>query len=236
MLIIPTIDIKNGKCVRLTQGDFESEKVYSEDSVVIAKQWESQGAKMLHIVDLDGAKNGALINLEVIKNMTQSLTIPIQVGGGIRNKETVKTLLLVGVSRIILGTVALEDEEELKNILKDFAELIVVALDSKNGKLMKQGWIEDSNKGSIVTALELERLGVQRFIYTDVVKDGTLTEPNYKEIANLTKNLTVPLIASGGISTISSIKQLKSIGVEGVIIGKALYEGRVDFKEALNVS
>lgn len=236
MLIIPAIDIKNGKCVRLTQGDFESEKIYGEDPAAIARQWEEQGAQMLHIVDLDGAKNGNLANLEVIKKIAQEVKIPLQVGGGIRNKKAVKTLLSNGVSRVILGTVALENEDELKNILNDFASQVAIALDTKDGKLMKQGWLEDSDKSSITTALKLEDLGVKRFIYTDVVRDGTLTEPNYKEIANLTKNIVVPVIASGGISTIASIKQLKSIGIEGVILGKALYEGKVDLKEALNVS
>lgn len=234
MLIIPAIDIKNGRCVRLTQGDFEREKVYSEDPVVTAKRWETQGAKMLHIVDLDGARTGTLTNLEIIKQIVQSVSIPIQAGGGIRNKGIVKTLLSAGISRVILGTVALEDYEELKSILKDFTARIAVALDTKNGKLMKQGWLEDSDKSNVKTARELESLGVQRFIYTDVVKDGTLTEPNYKEITSLTKNISVPVIASGGISTISSIRKLKSFGIEGAIIGKALYEGKIDLKEALN--
>lgn len=236
MLIIPAIDIKNGKCVRLTQGDFESEKVYGEDPAAIARRWEEQGAQMLHIVDLDGAKNGNLANLEVIKKIAQEVKIPLQVGGGIRNKEAVKTLLSIGVSRVILGTVALENEDELKGILAEFASQVAVALDTKDGKLMKQGWLEDSDKSSMTTALKLEDLGVKRFIYTDVARDGTLTEPNYKEIANLTKNILVPMIASGGISSIASIKQLKSLGVEGVIIGKALYEGKLDLKEAINVS
>ncbi len=235
MLIIPAIDIRNGKCVRLTQGDFDSEKIYCIDPVTIAKQWEEQGAAMIHVVDLDGAKNGTLINLEVIKSIVQSVNIPIQVGGGIRNKETVKALLSIGVSRVVLGTVALEDREELKDILKDFALQVAVALDTKNGKLMKQGWIKNTDKSTVITALELERLGVQKFIYTDVVKDGTLTEPNYKEIANLIKNIIVPVIISGGISTIASIKQLKSLEIEGVILGKALYENKLTLKEAINV-
>lgn len=236
MLIIPAIDIKNGKCVRLTQGNFESEKIYSDDPVTKAKQWEEQGAQMLHVVDLDGAKNGNLSNLKVIKQIIQKITIPIQVGGGIRNKETVETLLSIGVSRIILGTVALENEVELKNILNDYASLVAVALDAKNGRLLKQGWLKNSDKSSLITARNLEDLGVQRFIYTDVVKDGTLTEPNYKEIADLVINVLVPVIASGGISTIDSIKQLKSIGVEEIIIGKALYEGKINLREAQNVS
>jgi len=236
MLIIPAIDIKNGKCVRLTQGNFDSEKVYCEDPVAQALQWEKQGAQMLHVVDLDGAKNGTLANLKVIKIIAQEIKIPLQVGGGIRNKEAVKTLLSIGVSRVILGTIALENKEELKNILNEFASQVAIALDTKNGKLMKQGWIENSDKNIITTALELEDLGVKRFIYTDVVRDGTLTEPNYKEIANLAKNVLVPLIASGGISNLNNLEQLKSLGIEGVIIGKALYEGKVNLKEAINVS
>lgn len=236
MLIIPAIDIRQGKCVRLTQGNFESEKVYSEDPVAQALRWQEQGAQLLHIVDLDGAKNGNLDNFEVIKKIAQEVKIPLQVGGGIRNKEAVAELLAAGVSRVILGTVALEDDEGLRGILQDYASQVAVALDTKNGKLMKQGWFEDSDKSCITTALKREELGVKRFIYTDVVRDGTLTEPNYKEVANLTKNILVPIIASGGVSSISNIKQLKSIGIEGVIIGKALYEGEVDFKEAINVS
>jgi len=236
MLIIPAIDIKNGKCVRLTQGKFESEKIYSDNPVDIAKKWQEQGAKMLHIVDLDGAKSGSLANLKVIKKIVNAINIPIQVGGGIRNRKAVEKLLSIGASRVILGTLALEDDNELKNILKDFAPQVVIALDTKNGKLMKQGWLESSDKSSVTTALKLESLGVQRFIYTDIVKDGTLTEPNYKEIANLTKKIPVPVIISGGISNLNSIRQLKSIGVEGIIIGKALYEEKIDLKEAINAS
>lgn len=236
MLIIPAIDIKNGRCVRLTQGDFESEKVYSEDPVAIAKRWEKLGAQMLHVIDLDGAKNGNLANLEVVKKIAQEVQISLQVGGGVRNKEVVRILLSIGVSRVILGTVALENEEELKNILNDYSSQVAIALDAKDGKLMKQGWLEDSNKSSVATALQLEDLGVQRFIYTDIVKDGMMTEPDYNEIANVIKNISAPVIVSGGISTISSIERLKSMGIEGIIIGKALYEGKIDLKEAINVS
>jgi len=235
MLVIPAIDLKGGKCVRLTQGDFKREKVYSEDPLVVAKKWEEQGAKMLHVVDLDGSKEGNLANFEVIKIIAQGIKIPIQVGGGIRNKKTVRSLLSCGVSRVILGTVALENEEELKHILNDFSSKVAVALDTKDGKLMIKGWFENSNKNSIATALKLEDLGVKRFVYTDVVKDGTLTEPNYKEIANLTKHVLVPVIAGGGISTLNSIKQLKTMGLEGVIVGKALYERRISLEELLSL-
>jgi len=236
MLIIPAIDIKNGKCVRLTQGNFESEIIYSEDLVDMAKQWENQGAEMLHIVDLDGAKSGDLVNFETIKKIVKEIKIPIQVGGGIRNKESVKKLHSIGIERIILGTVCLEDEDELKNILKEFSSVVAIALDTKNGKLMKQGWFEASDKNTVSTALRLEKLGVKRFIYTDIIRDGTLTEPNYEEISNLINSIDAKVIASGGISDIASVKKLHSIGTEGVIIGKALYEKKIDLKEALDVS
>lgn len=235
MLIIPAIDIKNGKCVRLIQGDFENEKVYSDNPVQIAKEFENDGVKMLHVIDLDGAKAGKPTNFDIIKNIAKSVSIPIQVGGGIRTLDAIKTVLDAGISRIILGTIALDNENLLQNILSEYSSQIIVALDTKKGELMKKGWFENSDKGSITTALKLENAGVKRFIYTDVIRDGTLTEPNYNEIANLMKNVSVPLIASGGISNVSNIKHLKSIGVEGVIIGKALYEGKIDLKEALNV-
>ncbi len=236
MQIIPAIDIKNGKCVRLVQGNFAEEKIYSDDPVAIAKQWEQQGAQMLHVVDLDGAKNGTASNFEVIQNIVQSITIPIQVGGGIRNKKSVEKLLTNGVARVILGTIALEDEDELKNILQDFGTNVAIALDTKNGKLMKQGWIKEDNANTITTAVKLERLGVKRFIYTDVVKDGTMTEPNFVEIENLKNAVAVPIIVGGGISNVEQIEKLKTMGVEGIIIGKALYENKITFKEALNVS
>jgi phosphoribosylformimino-5-aminoimidazole carboxamide ribotide isomerase len=236
MLIIPAVDIKNGKCVRLVRGDFNHVTIYSDNPVEMAKRWKTEGAKVLHVVDLDGAKNGKLTNLVEIKEIAQEVKIPLQIGGGIRDKETIKTLLSLGIDRVILGTVALENKKLLQEIVKDFSFQLAIALDTKNGKLMKQGWFEDSDKNYVTTALELEDLGIQRFIYTDVVKDGTLTEPNYNEIANLIKNVSVPVIASGGVSSLSDIKQLKSIGVEGVIIGKALYEGEIDLKEAINVS
>lgn len=233
MIIIPAIDIKNGKCVRLTQGDFEREKVYSDNPVAIAKQWEAQGAPMLHIVDLDGAKNGILANFEVIKNITQSVDIPIQVGGGIRSLDLIKQLIKSRATRIVLGTIAVENKPLLKEMLRFFGEYICVALDVKNGELMKQGWLANSNKSVSETARKLEKIGVRRFIYTDIVTDGTLTEPNYVEIAAAIENVSVPVIISGGIATINAVKKIKSLGVKEIIIGKALYENKFTLKEAL---
>ncbi len=233
MQIIPAIDIRNGKCVRLTQGNYNNEIIYNADPVLVAKQFEKDGATMLHIVDLDGAKDGSINNFNVIKKIVNAIAIPIELGGGIRNKKTVTRLLTAGVSRIILGTVALENKNELTNIIATYGQQIAVALDSKNGKLMKNGWLEDGDADTIKTARLLEKYGVQRFIFTDIIKDGTLTQPNYTEMQQLINNLRSTVIASGGISTIGAIKKLKSIGAEGVILGKALYEKRLTVQEAM---
>lgn len=234
MLIIPAIDLKNGKCVRLTQGVFGSEKIYSDNPVDMAKKWEKEGAKMLHLVDLDGAKNGTMTNLKTIKKIINSVNIPVQVGGGIRDEKTIKILLDAGVSGIVLGTIALENKTLLIQLLKKYGSQIIIALDTKNGKLVKRGWLKETDKSCLETAEEFENQGVEKFMYTDVVKDGTLTEPNYKEIIKLAKTLSMPILVGGGISNIRDIKKLKSIGVEGVIIGKAIYENRINLKEAIN--
>lgn len=236
MLIIPAIDLKNGKCVRLTQGVFQSEKVYSDNPVDMAKRWEKEGAKMLHLVDLDGAKNGTMANLKTIKKIIKNVNIPVQVGGGIRDEKTIKILLDTGVSGIVLGTIALENKALLTQLLKKYSSQIIIALDTKNGNLVKRGWLGKTNKSYLQAASEFEKQGVKKFMYTDVVKDGTLTEPNYKEIIKLNKTLSVPVLIAGGISNIKDIKKLKSIGIKGVIIGKALYENRINLKEAINVS
>lgn len=234
MLIIPAIDIKNGKCVRLTQGKFDQQIIYNDDPLVVAKKWEELGATMIHLVDLDGAKNGKITNLEISKKIVNLVNIPIQIGGGIRDEQTVKQSLSLGFKRVVLGTIIFEDEELFKKLLKKFSFQIAVSLDVKNGKLVKGGWIESTNRDLIKTAKYLESLGVERFIYTDVNKDGTLTSPNSEQAALLLRNINTPVIISGGVSSLSDIKNLKSLGAEGVILGKALYEGTIDLKEALN--
>ncbi|MBI2338544.1 1-(5-phosphoribosyl)-5-[(5-phosphoribosylamino)methylideneamino]imidazole-4-carboxamide isomerase [Candidatus Daviesbacteria bacterium] len=234
MLIIPAIDIKNGKCVRLTQGIFQSEKVYCDNPVDMAKKWEQMGAKTLHIVDLDGAKKGVMANLNAINKIIKAISIPIQVGGGIRDEATAKILLGSGVPVIVLGTIALENKILLLKLLKKYGHRIIVALDTKNGNLVTKGWLGKTGKNCIETAKEFEKQGVEKFMYTDVIRDGTLTEPNYKEIIELAKTISSPILVGGGISSIDDIQKLKSIGIEGVIIGKALYENRIILKEAIN--
>lgn len=236
MLIIPAIDIRDGKCVRLRQGNYTEETIYGDDPVVMAQKWAAAGARALHIVDLDGAKIGQLINFEVIEKITRAVNIPIQVGGGIQSEPAIEKLLLAGVSKVIIGSLALEDEALLQKLLRTYGDQIIVSLDSKNGRLAKRGWLEATNNSLIATAQNLEKLGVKSFIYTDVLKDGTLTQPNYQGIGELLQALTVPLIVAGGVSALADIQQLKSLEVAGAIIGKALYEGRIKLPEANNAS
>lgn len=236
MLIIPAIDLRNGKCVRLLQGNFNKETIYSDAPTAVAKKWEAQGAQMLHLVDLDGAKNGTFLNLKIVQKIVKAVKIPIQIGGGIRVLEDLENLFNAGVARVVIGTLAFENESLLKAILAKFSKQVAVALDVKNGILVKRGWQESTDKDLIQTIKYLKTLGVERLIFTDVSKDGTLTSPNYKEIENLLKNTQVPVIAGGGISALFDIKKLKKIGAEGAILGKALYEGRISLKEAINVS
>lgn len=236
MLIIPAIDIKNGKYVRLTQGDFSREIIYGDNPAEVAKSWEAQGAKMIHLVDLDGAKDGKLSNIEAIQAVIKAIKVPLQIGGGIRSRESVSKLLDLGVSRVIIGTMIFENEELLKDLISQYSSQIIISLDARDGILVKSGWLESTEKNLIETAKYLEKIGVKRFIFTDVIKDGTLTSPNYEAIKNLLANVAVPLIIAGGISSVSDIQKLKDLGVEGVIIGKALYEGKIKLEEVANVS
>lgn len=236
MLIIPAIDLRDGKYVRLKQGNYALETIYGSDPVAIAKNWQTAGAKALHVVDLDGAKTGQLANLEAIKKIITALNIPVQVGGGVQSVTELKQLLSLGVSKVIIGTLALEDEEQLVKLLASYGEKIIVSLDSKNGQLAKRGWLENSGQELLETAVKLEKLGVKSFIYTDVLKDGTLSQPNYEGIKSLLSILSVPLTIAGGVSCLADIRKLAALKAAGVIIGKALLEGRINLKEANNVS
>lgn len=236
MQIIPAIDIKNGKCVRLYQGDFSKETIYGSDPVAMAKNWEIQGASMLHVVDLDGAKNGKSKIMGIVEKIIKEVKIPIEIGGGIRNIMTVKQLFDIGVTRIILGTVALENIGLLKKFIGLYGNKIIVSVDVNNGRLMKKGWLEQSNFNLISAIKKLEKSGVETIIYTDVTRDGTLTGPNYKDIKLIRKSINMNLIIAGGISSIDQINMLKELKVNGVIVGKALYEGKISLKEAIHVS
>ena len=236
MLIIPAIDLKNGKVVRLFQGKFDREKVYSNDPVKVAKHWARQGAKFLHIVDLDGASCGALKNLEVLKKIINQVGVGVEFGGGVRSIETVSKLLGLGVQRVVLGTKAANDAKFLKKAYHKFGEKIIVSIDARQGKVLTQGWNRAASKTALVFAKELKKIGFKQLIYTDISKDGTLSGPDISGIKELLKESGLRIIASGGVASLKDLTKLgklKNKGLAGVIIGKALYEGKFTLAQAL---
>ncbi len=231
--IIPAIDLRNGKCVRLYQGNYEQETVFSDDPVEVAFKWQSLGAPRLHIVDLDGAASGELHNLDIAKEIASSVLVPTQLGGGIRQLEAVEQLLRAGIERVILSTAAVEIPKLVEEACQRFSESIVVSIDALGGYIAIHGWRQETGREAIEFAKSMARLGVKRFIYTDINRDGTLTEPNFTAIAELVTAIKLPIIAAGGISSLGHLKVLKLLGVEGAIVGKALYTGDIDLKQAL---
>jgi len=233
MEIIPAVDIRGGKCVRLCQGDYGRETVFDEDPVAAALTWSSQGARWLHVVDLDGAVAGEPQNIDAVEEIIKESGLLVEFGGGIRQERVAKKLLRQGVSRIILGTAAIEDRELVKKLCRQFGQAIAVSLDAKDGKIATHGWQKDT----VVDILELSRemigAGVRRLIYTDIKRDGTLTEPNFDMIDRLLAETNVPVIVAGGISRLEHLRRLKELGVEGAIIGKALYTGDINLREAV---
>jgi phosphoribosylformimino-5-aminoimidazole carboxamide ribotide isomerase len=233
MEIIPAIDIRGGKCVRLYQGDYNRETVFDEDPVTAALTWYSKGARWLHIVDLDGAVSGEPQNMDVVEEIMKESGLLIELGGGIRQEEVAEKLLRQGISRIILGTAAIENRELVKKLCQQFGEAIAVSLDARDGKIAIRGW----QKNTVVEVLQLSRemvdAGVRRSIYTDIKRDGTLTEPNFDMIDRLLVAANVPVIVAGGISRLEHLRRLKELGAEGAVIGKALYTGDIDLGEAI---
>jgi len=224
MILFPAIDILDGKCVRLRQGDYDLQSVYHQDPVVMAKQWKDKGAKALHIVDLNGAKEGSLKNLPVIESIFEETGLPIQIGGGIRNMKTVKLLLSRGVQRVILGTAALEDPDFLDEALHAFGEKIAVSIDTNKGFVALQGWLKITNVNGLDFAKILEGKGLKTLIYTDILKDGMLKGPNFSMYQELKNHTRLKIIASGGVSTPEDIEKLAEMDLYGAIVGRALYE------------
>ncbi|HOJ11493.1 MAG TPA: 1-(5-phosphoribosyl)-5-[(5-phosphoribosylamino)methylideneamino]imidazole-4-carboxamide isomerase [Clostridiales bacterium] len=236
MIIYPAIDIIAGRCVRLIQGQFDKETVYSDNPVEIALKWEQLGARYLHVIDLDGARTGQPQNTTVAKEMAAKLGIPVQLGGGIRTLDTIEILLSKGIQRVILGTSAVENPDFVKEALKLFSENVAIAIDAKDGMVAIEGWAKTSEFTAIGFAKKMEELGARTIIYTDISKDGMLSGPNIKATAEMAEAVNMEVIASGGISSIDDIKKLKEIGVSGAIVGKALYTGDMDLKEALKAA
>lgn len=237
MKIFPAIDIINGECVRLTQGDYNEVTVFDKDPIKVAIKWQDEGGKFLHIVDLDGAKKGISINDETIKKMVEVLKIPIEIGGGIRTLEDIDKKLSMGVNRVILGSAAVKNPEIIKEaILKYGPEKVVVGIDAKKGYICINGWIEKTNILALDFCHELEKMGVKYVIYTDIAKDGMMEGPNISETKELIEKTNLKIIASGGIKDFDDIKALKNINAYGVIIGKALYLGNIKIKDAQKIN
>lgn len=238
MLIIPAIDLQGGSVVRLVQG-YKEKKVYSQDPVKVAKFWVKQGAKFLHIVDLDGAFSGTPKNLKIVKEIVRAIKIPVEFGGGVRSIDAIKSILKLGVARVVLGTRAVEDKEFLKKAFVKFKDQIIVGVDAKEDKVMVKGWKTGyKNTDALEFSLYLKEIGFKELIYTDTLKDGTLSGPNIGELKKLLKITGLKVIASGGVSKLGDLDRLRKLekeGLSGVIIGKALYEGRFTLPQALKI-
>jgi len=233
MIIFPAIDLKEGKCVRLVQGDFDRKQVFSDNPVETALKWERQGAKYLHLVDLGGALTGIPENKDVIKDIIKALTIPVQVGGGIRSMAYADELISMGVTRIILGTSALSDEMFVKNVLMKYHDRVAVSLDAKNGFVAIKGWTEISSVKASDQANALKEYGLKTIVYTDIAKDGMMLGPNFQELADMQLKTGLDIIASGGVSTISDVERIREMDLYGIIIGKALYTGDISLLELM---
>ena len=236
MEIIPAIDLLNGKCVRLNQGNYNEVTKFNSDPVKQAQIWETMGAKRLHLVDLDGAKTGEPINDLTIKKIKQSIAIPIQLGGGIRSIDRAKELFGIGIDRIILGTIAIENPQLVKDLSKEYPKRVAVGIDAKEGMVATRGWLKQSEICSLDLAKQLNDLELAAIISTDIATDGTLKGPNVRALREIAEISINPVIASGGIGSIAdliSLADLEDQGIEGIIVGRALYDGSIDLKEAI---
>ncbi len=234
MEVIPAIDLKGGKCVRLYQGDYRQETVFSEEPIEIARRWQSLGARRLHIVDLDGAAKGELCHISLIEEIARAVPIPLQLGGGLRRIEAIAQALELGVACAILGTAAIEDHALIQEACNRFGNRIIVSIDARDGYVATHGWQERTEVTAIELVQRMASLGVERLIYTDIARDGTLTEPNFDAVAELVAKTSLPIIAAGGIASLEHLKKLFRIGVEGAIVGRAIYTGDIDLKQALD--
>ncbi len=233
MIILPAIDIKDGRCVRLYQGDYAKVTTYDDDPVQVALRWQEAGAQWLHVVDLDGARQGEPVNAELIGRIRAATMMHIEVGGGMRSLAYIEQVLNLGIERVILGTVVLANRPLLLEALQRWRERIVVGLDARDGFVATAGWYDTSQVKATELAAELCALGVPRFIYTDIARDGLLQGPNLPAMAEMQRAASCPLIASGGVSSLDDLRALATLDVEGVIVGKALYTGAIDLAEAL---
>ena len=240
MLVIPAIDLKNGRCVRLMQGRRSEVTVYNEDPVAVAKEFAAAGAEMIHVVDLDGAfREVESPNRSVVKRIIDAVNVPVEFGGGIRSLEDVQELCDLGVARVVLGTVAAESPSQVKDFVSRFGSKICVGIDARNGRVMTRGWEASTPLMAVDLARSVAECGVQRIVYTDIARDGMLTGPNVEQTLTVARAANVRVTASGGISSLDDIKRLRDVGdvrIDSVIVGKALYEGKFKLEEAIEAA
>ncbi len=236
MRIYPAIDIIDGACVRLVQGDYSQKTKFAEDPLEIALRWQEKGGEFIHIVDLDGARSGTMPNFELIKKIAETLDVPIEVGGGVRDMNAVDKYFDGGIQRVILGTSALNNPDFVEEAVKKYGERIAVGIDAKDGFVAVNGWEEVSKTSAIDMAKKMEQIGVKNIIYTDIATDGMLMGPNLDAMVEMVNAVSINVIASGGVSSIEDIKNLMTTGVEGAIVGKALYTDKFDLEDAIKVS
>ena len=236
--LVPAIDLKGGKCVRLKEGVAERETDYSDDPVAQALEWQDQGASRLHLVDLDGAFSGTAVHLETARAIFRALKIPVQFGGGIRSLDHVDRLLSLGAARVILGTVAVEHPEIVEEAVEKYSDAIVVGIDARGGRVASRGWVEQTSLSALDLAIKMRSLGVARIIYTDVSRDGMLSGVNVPETEALARQAGIRVIASGGAAGLDDIRQLwerRASGIEGLILGRALYDRKLDLRQAIEM-
>lgn len=236
MLILPAIDLRGGKCVRLKQGDYARETVFGDDPAAMARRWVGEGAKALHLVDLDGAKEGRPVNTAVIRRIVQAVDVPCQVGGGLRSDADIEAALDMGVARVVLGTRALDDPAWVRQMAQAYPKRIVLGLDARDGKVATHGWLNTTEASVLDVAREFANWPLYAIVYTDIARDGMLEGPNVEGLAALAAAVPLPVIASGGVTTLDNVRELLARRVFGCIIGRALYEGKIDLSAVLELT
>jgi phosphoribosylformimino-5-aminoimidazole carboxamide ribotide isomerase len=236
MEVIPAIDLIDGKCVRLYQGDYQRETVFSEDPVEVAREWVSSGATRLHVVDLDGARLGSPANLDVVRQIVSAVDVPVQLGGGIRTAENAAEVVGMGVARVMVGTVAVNRPELVRRLCDELgSEAVVVTVDARDGLVAVSGWTADTSVPVAEVVKRMKLAGVRSFLYTDIARDGTLTEPNFDAVAEMVHQAGSSVMAAGGITTVQHLSRLAELGVEGAVVGTALYTGDIKLTEAIEI-
>ena len=233
MQVIPAIDLVEGRCVRLMQGDFDEQTVYSDDPESVARRWALSGAERLHVVDLEGARTGVPVNMDTVRRIAAAVDLPVQLGGGIRTAEGARLAVAAGADRVMVGTAALEGAVVAEIIGAVGAERLLVSVDARDGEAMVAGWTQPGGVSAGDLVARVRDLGVLRIMYTDISRDGTLTEPNFEAVGNLVAQAGMPVIAAGGITSTAHLTRLAALGVEGAVVGRALYTGHIDLEVAI---